>query len=163
MPAGPVVANNTPLVALWVLGDLELLRDLYGEVLIPDAVRAEFLATESAERDAGLANAPWIKSVSLADARHVLVYVGLDQGEAEALALAEELKATLVLMDERKGRRYAQRLGIPVTGTLGLLLLAKQRNLVPALKPLVSQLQEAGLYLRPELVERALTLANEPP
>ncbi len=64
MPAGPVIANNTPLVASWVLGRLDLLRDLFGEILILEAVRAEFLATESGNRQASLAAAPWIHIVS---------------------------------------------------------------------------------------------------
>lgn len=73
------------------------------------------------------------------------VYVGLDQGEAEVLALAEECGARLVVMDERKGRRFARRLGVPLTGTLGVLLLGKERGLVPSLAPLLAELQEAGL------------------
>ncbi len=74
----PVIANNTPLVALWVLGRLDLLRELYGEVWIPQAIRDEFLATESALRLAALQNAPWIKSVPLSNPQRVRVYVGLD-------------------------------------------------------------------------------------
>lgn len=162
MPAGPVIANNTPLVALWVLDRLDLLRDLFSEVLISETVRAEFLATESERRQVALAAASWIKTVSLSEPRRAMVYVGLDQGEAEALALAEERNASLVIMDERKGRRYAHRLGIPVTGTLGVLLLAKEQGLISAVKPFVTQLLGAGLYLTPELVSQALQIANEP-
>ncbi|MFP5288470.1 MAG: DUF3368 domain-containing protein, partial [Thermoanaerobaculia bacterium] len=85
----PVVLNNTPLVALWSIGRLDLLRDLFGEVLIPQAVRNEFLATEENVRHKALAQAPWIRTVPLAQPRRVLAYTGLDQGEAEVLALAE--------------------------------------------------------------------------
>lgn len=123
-PSEPVILNNTPLVALWSLGQLGLLRDLYGEVLIPQAVYAEFLAVEGAVRQAALAEASWIKTTPLANPRQALVYLGLDQGEAEALALADEQSARLVIMDERKGRRYAKRLGLPLTGTVGVLLTA---------------------------------------
>jgi uncharacterized protein len=90
MPDGPVIANNTPLVALWILGRLDLLRDLYGEVLVPETVHQEFIATEPALRQAALDSAPWIGTVPLANSQHARVYVGLDQGEAEVLALAEE-------------------------------------------------------------------------
>jgi predicted nucleic acid-binding protein len=161
MPDGPVVANNTPLVALWVLGRLDLLRDLYGEVLVPEAVHQEFIATETALRQAALDSSSWIKVVSLDNPQHARVYVGLDQGEAEVLALAEEREAGLVIVDERKGRRYANRLDIPLTGTLGLLLLAKERGLVALLAPLLEELQNAGLYLDPALVDRVLVLAGE--
>jgi predicted nucleic acid-binding protein len=64
-------------------------------------------------------------------------------------------------MDELKGRRYAQRLQMPLTGTLGLLLLAKERGLIPSLAPVLATLQDAGLYLGRELVARVLQLAGE--
>ena len=161
MPAAPVIANNTPLVALWVLGRLDILRDLYSEVLIPEAVYDEFLAAERGRRQAVLEGTPWIKPVALVKPQRALAYVGLGQGEAEVLALAEERSAALVLIDERKDRRYARRLGIPVTGTLGLLLLAKEQQLVTAVSPLIGQLQEAGLYLAPPLIAATLRLAGE--
>ena len=161
MPAGPVIANNTPLVALWTLGRLDLLRDLYGEVWIPQAVYQEFVATEGARRLAALRGAPWIVTVPVSNPQHVKVYVGLDQGEAEVLALAEEHTARLVIIDEHRGRRYAQRLGISLTGTLGILLLGKECGLVDHVAPLLADLQNAGLYLHPELVERVLVLAGE--
>jgi hypothetical protein len=160
-PAHPVILNNTPLVALWSLGRLTLLRDLYGEVLIPQAVYEEFLAVERPIRQTALAEAPWIKVTSLSDPRQALVYVGLDQGEAEVLALANERSARLVIIDELKGRRYAQRLGLPLTGVVGVLLTAKHHGLIPALAPLIDQLLQEGLFLAPELVEKALELAGE--
>jgi len=162
MPDGPVIANNTPLVALWVLGHLDLLRELYGRVLVPEVVYQEFVATDTALRQAALDSSPWIKVVSLDNPQHARVYVGLDQGEAEVLALAEEREAGLVIVDERKGRRYANRLDIPLTGTLGVLLLAKERGLIARLAPLLDELREAGLYLEPALVGRVLMLAGEP-
>jgi len=115
---GPVILNNTPLVALWSIGQLVLLRDLYGEVFIPPTILEEFVAVEPEIRKADLAEAPWIKIAPLANPHQVLAYVGLDQGEAEVLALASEQSARLVIIDERKGRRYAQRLGLPLSGTL---------------------------------------------
>jgi predicted nucleic acid-binding protein len=157
----PVIANNTPLVALWTLGRLDLLRDLYGQVLIPQAVYDEFLATERALRQAALQDAPWIQVVSLSNPQRVRVYVGLDQGEAEVLALAEERSARLLIIDEYKGRRYARRLGLPLTGTLGLLLVAKERHLVSNLSALLVDLQDAGLYLGAELITQVLRLAGE--
>ncbi len=161
MRVGPVIINNTPLVALWVLGRLDLLRELYDEVLIPQAVYEEFVATERAVRQAALENAPWIRPVSLTNPQRARVYIGLDLGEAEVLALAEERAARLVIIDELKGRRYAQRLEMPLTGTLGLLLLAKERGLLANLAPLLVELQEAGLYLGASLIDRVLRLAGE--
>ena len=74
----PGVSNNTALVALWVLGRLDLLHHLYGEVLIPEAVHSEFLATEHEVRAAILASSRWIKRVVLANPQRARVYVGLD-------------------------------------------------------------------------------------
>ena len=161
MHDAPVISNNTPLVALWVLGRLDLLRDLYGEVLIPQAVHDEFLATEQVRRQIALKRASWIKVASVANPKRVLLYIGLDQGEAEVLALAEEQTARLVIIDERKARRYAKRLGLPLTGTLGVLLLAKEKGFIPALAPLIEELKKAGLHLGTKLVKKVLKLAGE--
>lgn len=161
MPVPPVVINNTPLVSLWSLGRLDLLRDLFGLVWIPTAVETEFLATEQVDRQQILANSPWLQVVSVRNRRHVLGYIGLDKGEAEVLALAVEQQARLVIMDERKGRRYATRLGLPLTGTLGVLLLAKEQGHITAVAPLLQQLLQAGLYFSTSLIEKILQLADE--
>lgn len=102
MPVRPVVLNNTPLVALWAIGRLDLLRQLFGEILIPEAVREEFLARDAGERSRSLEAAPWIRTVALAHPRRVLSLTGLDRGEAEVLVLAEEQEARLVILDEKK-------------------------------------------------------------
>jgi uncharacterized protein len=161
MPVPPVIINNTPLVALWTLDRLDLLGDLFGTVWLPTAVATEFLAIHHTARQQALTESDWLQTVSLSDPRHALTYTGLDQGEAEVLALAVEHKARLVVIDERKGRRYARRLGLPLTGTLGVLLLAKEDGLITAVAPLVKQLLDQGLYFSPELVSRTLTLAGE--
>jgi predicted nucleic acid-binding protein len=161
MPAGLVVLNNTPLVALMVLGRLDLLRDLFGEVLIPESVRDEFLAVDTALRREALANAPWIRVVPLVDPRRALPYSGLDLGEAEVLALAEERSAGLLVIDEKKARRYAERMKFSLTGTLGLLLLAREQGLIESITREIEALQEAGLYMAPSLIARARKLAGE--
>ena len=160
-PAGPVIVNSTPLIALWSVNRLELLRDLFGEVLIPQAVHDEFLAVEPAARAQALTHATWIKPTFLAFPNRALEFNGLDRGEAEVLALADERQASVVVIDERRARRYATRLGIPVTGTIGLLILAKQDGLVDAVGPLLERLQAIGLYLHRDLVRHALITAGE--
>jgi predicted nucleic acid-binding protein len=75
MRVEPVIVNNTPLVASWVLGRLDLLRELYDEVLIPQAAYEEFVAAERAVRQAALENAPWIRTVSLANPQRARVYI----------------------------------------------------------------------------------------
>jgi hypothetical protein len=137
------------------------MRDLFGTVLIPESVRQEFLATERIARKQGLENSPWIQTETLEHPHRALAFAGLDRGEAEVLALAEEREARLVVMDERRGRAYARRLGLPLTGTIGVLLLGKERGFVDAVKPLLDVLQEAGLYLSSELIEEAIHIAGE--
>ena len=161
MPAPPVILNNTPLVALWSLDRLDLLGEMFGIVWIPPAVAIEFLAVERALRQHALHSTSWLETVPLADPRHALTYTGLDRGEAEVLALAVEHNARLVIIDERNGRHYARRLGLPLTGTLGVLLLAKEKGAITSLAPLIGQLQDAGLYLAPHLVKNVLRLAGE--
>ena len=161
MPDAPVTINNTPLVALASIGQLHLLPSLFGRILVPEAVVAEFLATEREARTELFAAQSWLISTRLGDPNHSLRYSGLDRGEAEVLALAEEQGARLVIMDERRGRRYAGRLGIPVSGTVGVLLLAKERGLVDAVAPLITELTASGLYLDEDVVRRALLIAGE--
>ncbi len=85
----------------------------------------------------------------------------LDRGEAEAIVLAQDLNAELLIMDERLARRHAQRLGLTLTGVLGVLLKAKQQGLVPLVKPLIEQLRQGGIWLSDALVDEALKLAGE--
>ena len=159
--AGPIIANNTPLVALALLNHLDLLRDLYGEVLIPLAVRAEFLDFAPSARLQVLAAAHWIKPMAVTSTTLVRGLTGLDRGEAEVLALAQEQQARLVIVDERKARRMARRMGFAITGTLGVLLLAKEQGLITALRPLLDALQASGFFLDESLVWTTLAVAGE--
>lgn len=86
----------------------------------------------------------------------------LDKGEAEAIALAVESEAGLLLMDERRGRRAASRLGIPVVGVLGILVKAKETMLLPAVKPVLDDLRsKAGFRVSRQLYERVLQEVGE--
>ncbi len=161
MPAKPVVVNSTPLVAFWTIGRLDILRDLFHEITIPPAVRDEFLSAEKDARRKALHNETWIRVVALENPNRAAVYAGLDEGEAQVLVLAEEQSASLVLIDERKARRYAERLKLPLSGTLGVLLLAKENGVISSVSPLLKAIQEAGLYLREDLIGQVLKLAGE--
>jgi predicted nucleic acid-binding protein len=161
MPAKPVVVNSTPLVAFWSIGRLDVLRGLFREIMIPPAVRDEFLSTEKETRRKTLHDESWIRVVALENQNRAAVYAGLDEGEAQVLVLAEEQNASLVLIDERKARRYAERLKLPLSGTLGVLLLAKEEGIIPSISPLLKAIQEAGLYLHEELVQQVLKMAGE--
>ena len=128
-----VVSDASPLISLAVTGHLELLKNLYGQVLIPEAVYQEL--TDS---DPGLPGTievqtlEWIVSHPVTNVIVVRALQGeLDHGEAEAIALAVEVQAELVLIDERRARAVATRLGLNVVGVLGVLVEAKHKALIP--------------------------------
>jgi predicted nucleic acid-binding protein len=157
-----VVVNTTPIIALALIGQLDLLRHLYGEVVIPPAVQAEVLAGGPGSIGVTeLQGANWIQTVSMQDPRRADLLSDLDRGEAEVIALAQELNAELVIIDERLARRHAKRLGLTLTGTLGVLLKARERGLVPAVGPLIDQLRQGDIWLDDALVAEALRLAGE--
>ena len=89
------------------------------------------------------------------------VYDRLDRGEASVLALAKEHNARLVIIDEKKARGEARRIGLPVKGTVGILVEAKQKGLIDAIRPLLEALQDNGMYLEQSLVDKVLQLAGE--
>ncbi len=161
MPARPVVVNSTPLVAFRAIGRLDILHSLFSEIVIPPAVREEFLSTEKETRRKTLRNESWIRIVKLENPNRIGAFASLDEGEAQVLVLAEEQNASLVLIDERKARQYAERLKLPLSGTLGVLLLAKEERIIPAIAPILKAILEAGLYLHGDLVERVLRMAGE--
>lgn len=158
-----VVADSTPLIALARIGRLELLKSLYGELIIPDAVHYEVV--HSGNDRAGVAQvqkAVWIKRRVVENEVAVqLLRERLDRGESEAIILALELEADLLLMDEMKGRRVAEAQGIAVTGTVGAIISAKRQNLIDAVKPLLDDLRHNEFRLSDRLYNVALTIANE--
>ena len=161
MSEKPVISNTSPLVSLWALNLFPLLRELYTEVLIPREVRSEFLATESETRTADLKSAPWIRTVRLRNPENIATHGEVDLGEAAVFVLAEEREARLVILDDQDARRYAERIGLPFTGTVGLLLEAKERDFIDAIKPLLNVLLENGIRLSPSLINDALQQAGE--
>lgn len=138
------------------------MRALYFEVLAPNAVFVEVMAGGRALVGANeLRQTSWIRKVELADPTRADLLSDLDRGEAEAIALAQEVQADLLIVDERLARRYAQHLGIPMSGTLGVLLKAKQTGLIAEVGPFIARLEEGGIRLGASLIRRTLELAGE--
>src|SRR5262249_35143158 len=121
MPDSPTVCNSSRLIALETIGQLALLERLYVEVYIPAAVASEW-------------NSPapsWIKLQAVTDQALVQLLRGeLGAGEAEAIVLAKDLAAARVILDDKKARRLAKQLGLPVIGTIAVVLTAKRRGLI---------------------------------
>ena len=157
-----VVTNTTPIIALALIGRLDLLQKLYGQVIAPSAVQAEVVAGGPGGIGcAELLQAAWIRIVALKDPGRADLLADLDRGEAEVIVLAQEINADLVIVDERLARRHAKRLGLKLTGTLGILLRAKQVGLVDAVAPMIEQLRFGGIRLNDALVAEVLALAGE--
>ncbi|MCW1925218.1 DUF3368 domain-containing protein [Luteolibacter arcticus] len=159
-----VVADTSSVLNLCCLRHEHVLQELFGKLLAPPAVWDEFQKLAGSDpRFAGLAFPAFIEIV--APSRVPPTLAGnerLHSGEVNALALASEIKADAILMDERAGRTEAKALGIPAIGILGILIRAKELSLVPELAPLLDQLQSrAGFWIAESLRERVLKLAGE--
>jgi predicted nucleic acid-binding protein len=158
-----IVCNAGPLISLARIGRLDLLPALFGEIIVPPAVHREVTNDESLPGAKNLANADWLKIGEVQDRSSVeRLLASLDSGEAEVLVLARELAATAAI-DEKRGRHLAAELGVPQTGTVGILLMAKQAGLVHLVRPLLDHLVAKGVRLSSRLYEEACRLAGELP
>lgn len=162
----PVVSNTSPIMNLAIIGELSLLRDQFGEVLIPGAVLEELRVEENlpgslSVRDALKAGWIRIEAVKL-DPLVRAMERDLDKGEAEAIALAIQVNADWVLMDERDGRKAAKSMKLKVVGVLGILLKAQRERRLRSLKQAMDRLREkAGFYVRADLYSAIIRKGEE--
>ena len=151
-----VVSDTSPITALISIQQLHLLHQLYGEVKIPPAVEQELRAYHTEIP-------PFMQTVPVHECPLLeQLNAQLDRGEAEAIVLAKELHADLLLIDESLGRAAAQHEHLPVIGLMGVLLIAKKKKLIPSVETLVEQLEtDVGFYLSKQVKERVLSAAGE--
>lgn len=152
------MTNTTPLITLAGIELLELLPRLYGEIWAPRVVVDEY-QVKAPPTEPDLTQASWLKVIDGVSIDPTLPL--LDAGEAAALSLAQMSGARLVLLDERKARRIATRMGLPIAGTLAVLLRAKQQGIIAVLRPYIIQMQNQGRRFHPDLITRLLTEAGE--
>lgn len=159
-----VVTNTSPLINLAVIGEARLLPELFGRVTAPNMVREEIDSLRLRDqrfRSADTANAAVFATVRDAS-RVALLSLHLDPGEAGAIALALELRADLILLDERRATRAARQLGLRTLGLLGVLLLAKRKGLIDQVRPLLDRLEaDAGFWIAPDLRQQVCRAAEE--
>ena len=146
---------SSPLIALCRIGKLELLHDLFGQLILPDAVWQD-VALSHPEKlgTVGIASAAWVEHRAVQDVQLVnLLRQDLGAGESEAIVLAREINADVLLMDERRGRLAAKRLGLTCTGLVGVLLEARRRGIVPDPASIGQELRDvAGFWIADELM-----------
>ena len=153
-----IVTNSTPLINFATIGELDLLRKLFNQVFIPQAVWEEVVTRGWRQSASLIEKAEWIskKSITEQRLRHILS-TELDTGEAEAIVLAIELNADLILLDESEARNFAEIQGLKYMGSIGCLTLAKSLGLIPKIKPLLDQMiDKARFWVSRKLYEFVL-------
>ena len=151
-----VVAAASALIALHQIQLPDELESMFAECLIPPAVAREIASS--------VATPKWITQRQLMQSiDQRLAATALGAGETEAITLALELGTHSVMLDELPGRKMAAQVGVPVIGTLGVLLAAKHAGVIVDVAPRLHQLLATGFYASPDLVDQILTLAGEHP
>ena len=154
-----IVSNSSPLINLARIGRLSLLHQLYSELTVPEAVWREVVVEGAGKQGSdAVKSASWIKKKTVGNIQLVrALQQELDAGEAEAIALAVEIRAGLLLMDDHMGRETARHLGLQNTGLVGALIEAKHKGFISAIKPCLNQLRDiAGFRLSEVLLARVL-------
>lgn len=150
-----VVSNSSPLIACAAIGQLPLIAALFRSVLIPPAVAREIAPSIPTPP-------PWLAVQSLrAPLPPAVLRQSLGDGEREAVGLALDIQAERILLDDRAARRVAQDLGLLVTGTVGMLLVAKRHGMIPALRPALEALVAQSFFISAALYDDILRAAGE--
>jgi len=158
-----VVSNSSPIIHLAKIGKLDLLKLLFNTVKIPKAVYQECVIEGGSRPEVKLIkSARWIKVLEVDDTNLIkLLKTQIDEGESEAIVLALEIGADLVLLDDYEAREKARIFGLKVTGTIGVLLKAKKMGLIKNLKKEIENLQSSGFWIKEDLIKEILGVAGE--
>ena len=157
------VINSTPIISLFIINKLELLKELFKKIFIPKAVYNEIVrnrAKKPGYRE--LHNLDWIKTGEIKNTNlKESIMLELDEGEAEVITYAKENNIQTVIIDEFAGRKYAALMDLHVIGTLGILLAAKKINKIKQVKPLLDILISRKRYISKNLYFQILKAAEE--
>lgn len=159
-----VVCNSSPLVNLSRIGRLYILEKLYTEIAIPQAVYQEVVISgQGLPGSDEISKADWISVKNIEDRRQVqILSYDLDLGESEAIALALQENADLLIMDERIGRDMARHLDLIFTGTIGALIEAKRKGVIDLVLPVLDELRNmAGFRVSEALFKHIATVSGE--
>lgn len=160
-----VVSNTTPILSLLKIGCLNLLEEIFEEIFISEGVFSELTAKEMLSDEIKIIKeCKFIKTIKVKNEFAVKLLqkeIGLDLGESESIVLANELNANVLLIDERKGRKIAQSFEINISGTLGILLKAKELNYIDSIKPYLDKLIDNNIRISPNLYDEILKYSHE--
>lgn len=157
-----VIVNSTPIIALAKAGKLDVLKAMYGQVIIPEAVFNEVTAKDDSAKAMLLKNNDWIKVKSIKNtAEKIMFRARLHDGEVEVMILARELGADLVVIDDYAARKTAEYIGLTLTGTIGTLIKAKQNGYIDEVMPIVQIMEQNGIYYSGQLKAQIRRVTGE--
>jgi predicted nucleic acid-binding protein len=147
-----IISDTSCFIILTNIGELALLYKVYGQILTTPEIAAEF----------GESLPAWVEIVEVKDKyKQTILELQIDRGESSAIALALETPDSTVTLDDYKARKIAERLGITLTGTIGVIIKAKLNGTIPSVKPLLEKIKQTDFRLSAEIEAQALKEANE--
>lgn len=156
------IINSSPLILLTRTGWLDLLKSLNPEVVVPTSVAKEIQQRGAMDVTVqALALTDWLIIIETPPVPNIILSYDLGAGESSVLTWAYFHPGTEAIIDDLAARRCAAALGIPVRGTVGLVIKAKQQGMIPAARPVLEQLRSCGMYLSEQVINQALALVGE--
>lgn len=157
-----VVVNSIPIIALSKVSRLDLLQQMYGEIIIPKAVYQEVIEKNDVVEKAIADNASWIHIFNISEQADKKMYKArLHEGEVEVMILAQEIHADLVIIDDLAARKTAEYLELTLTGTIGILIKAKRLGLISEVMPIIDEMKSNNIYFSEILIDRIRKITGE--
>lgn len=154
-----VVSDTTPIISLMKAGQLTLLQKLFDIVYIPEVVYQELTMNETFPEEVRMVQeCEFLLVEGVENGKSVTIlrnFTGLDAGESEAIILADEKQSDVLLMDEHKGRQVAKKMGIAITGTIGILIQAFDEGMLTKedVERCIERMKESGIRISDKLYQ----------
>jgi len=159
---GIIVSDTTPIISLLKINHLNLLEKMFGDVFISEGVFKELTGNPKYQKETKqIKNSSFIQIFPIVNQQAVIDLIvsgGLDLGESEAIVLAKEIKASTLIIDERRGRAVAEKEGLAITGTIGILLEARKKNIISLEDSIIciDELRKSGIRIGEAVYQRAI-------
>jgi predicted nucleic acid-binding protein len=147
-----IISDTSCLIILANIDELDLLHKVYGQIITTPEIANEY----------GEPLPEWVEIITVSDKyRQQILEMQIDRGESSAIALALETPDCTVILDDHKARKIAERLGITFTGTIGVIIKAKQKGIIPSIIPLLEKIKQTNFRISGDIELQALREANE--